>query len=120
MGSKKTVLFSLSCLTVFGIPLLFLQDKFIFWAVALILCLFVGPVQSASRSLMARLIPDKKNTGEMFGLFALSGRITAFIGPWFLGMMTLTFGSQRAGMAVVLVFFALGGLLLLPLKSEKI
>lgn len=119
LGSKLTVIVSLICLTLFGIPLLLLHDKYIFWAVALFLCVFVGPVQSASRSLMVRLIAEKNMSAEMFGLYALSGKITAFIGPWLLGTMTLLFASQRVGMATVLVFFAVGALLLLPVKVNN-
>ena len=89
MGSKMTIMVSLIFLTVFGIPLLFLHDKYVFWGVALLLCIFVGPVQSASRSLMVRLISAKGASAEMFGLYALSGKITAFIGPWLLGVNDL-------------------------------
>lgn len=116
LGAKKTVVISLIFLTVLGIPLLILHDKYAFWAVALCLCLFVGPVQSASRSMMVHLIASKKTSAEMFGLYALSGKITAFIGPWLLGVITLAFDSQRFGMATVLVFFVLGALTLLPVK----
>lgn len=119
LGSKLTVIVSLIFLTIMGIPLLFLHDKYIFWAMALFLCIFVGPVQSASRSIMVHLIASKNTSAEMFGLYALSGKITAFIGPWILGFMTLTFGTQRVGMATVLVFFALGAILLIPVKVEK-
>ncbi len=119
LGSKLTVIVSLIFLTLFGIPLLFLHDKYVFWAVALLLCLFVGPVQSASRSLMVRLIAEKGMSAEMFGLYSLSGKITAFIGPWLLGTMTLAFASQRVGMATVLVFFVVGALLLLPVKVKQ-
>lgn len=116
VGSKATVITALICLIGLGIPLLLLHDKIAFWVVALAVCVFVGPVQSASRSLMVRLIGDQAFSTEMFGLYALSGRITSFIGPWMLGMVTLYFGSQRAGMATILVFFALGVLLLMPVK----
>ncbi len=116
LGSKLTVIVSLVCLSIFGIPLLVLHDKYVFWAVALVLCLFVGPVQSASRSLMVRLIAEKNMSAEMFGLYALSGKITAFIGPWLLGMITITFASQRFGMATVLVFFMIGALMMIPVK----
>lgn len=119
LGSKPTVLASLFCLSIFGVPLLFLHDKYIFWAVALLLCIFVGPVQSASRSLMVRLITEKNMSAEMFGLYALSGKITAFIGPWLLGTMTLLFASQRVGMATVIVFFIVGGLLLIPVHVRE-
>lgn len=117
LGSKETVLVSLIFLMIIGIPLLFLHSKYLFWAVALLLSIFVGPVQSASRSLMIRLI-EGKPSAEMFGLYAFSGKITAFIGPWLLGFATLTFQSQRAGMATVLVFFAVGAILLLPVKDK--
>jgi len=119
MGSKPTVVFSLVSITLLGIPILFLHDKYAFWALALVLCIFIGPIQSASRSLMVRLIAKKEMSTEMFGLYALSGKITAFMGPWILGWVTLLFGSQRVGMATVLVFFAVGMLLLLPVKVEK-
>ncbi len=117
MGSKLTVIVSLLCLTVFGLPILFLHNKYWFWGIALILCVFVGPVQSASRSLMVRLIAHKEMSTEMFGLYALSGRITAFIGPWLLGLVTLASGNQRAGMATILVFFFVGAMLLLPVTD---
>ena len=118
-GSKPTIIVSLFCLILFSVPILFLHHKYIFWGVALLLCLFVGPVQSASRSLMVKLIETKKNKTEMFGLYALSGRITAFIGPWFLGWITLLFQSQRVGMATVVVFFMMGMLLLLPVQTKR-
>ncbi|EKD71368.1 MAG: hypothetical protein ACD_46C00200G0002 [uncultured bacterium] len=119
LGSKETVMVSLISLTIFGIPVLFVHDKYLFWTLAALLCVFVGPVQSASRSLMVRLILTKDTSTEMFGLYALSGRITAFIGPWILGMATLYFNSQRVGMATILVFFALGALTLIPVHVEK-
>lgn len=119
LGSKFTVIVSLICLIVLGLPILFLHDKNLFWLFALLLCLFVGPVQAASRSLMVRLISKKQLSSEMFGLYALSGKVTAFMGPWILGFMTLTFGSQRFGMATVLVFFAIGGVLLLWVREKE-
>ncbi len=119
LGAKKTVIVSLIFLIFLGFPILFLHHKYIFWGVALALCLFVGPVQAASRSLMVRLISGKNMSAEMFGLYALSGRITAFMGPWLLGTMTLYFGSQRVGMATVLVFFAIGGIVLLPVQVPR-
>lgn len=118
LGSKPTVLLSLVCLTILGAPLLLVHDKYVFWGVALLVTLFVGPVQSASRSLMVHLIAAKEMSTEMFGLYALSGRITAFIGPWILGEITLHFDSQRVGMGTVLVFFVIGALTLLPVKVE--
>lgn len=117
LGSKPTILISLIGMILVSIPLLVTHSRTLFWVTALLLAIFVGPVQSASRSLMARLSPPDKST-EMFGLYALSGRITAFIGPWLLGIVTLHFNSQRAGMATVLIFFVVGGLMMGKVKEK--
>jgi UMF1 family MFS transporter len=66
---------------------------------------------------MARRAPADQRT-EMFGLYALSGKLTAFMGPFLFGAATALFQTQRAGMAVVVVFLAVGGLLLLLTVRE--
>ncbi len=76
-----------------------------------------GPTQSASRTLMARLAPEE-NVTEAFGLYALSGRITAFMGPVGIGIVTHLV-SQRAGLGVVAVLLVGGLLLFLPLKLRR-
>ncbi len=84
----------------------------------MILGIFVGPVQAASRSMMARLAPDAIRT-EMFGLYALSGKAVAFLGPLCYGLATDAFGTQRAGMASVLAFFTIGLIGLYWVKEER-
>lgn len=118
LGSKPTILISLACLIFLGIPLLFVQSSTLFWFLALGLGLFLGPVQAASRSFLIRITPLEKTT-EMFGLYALSGKITAFIGPWLLGLTTFYFHTQRAGMATVLLFFVIGGVIMLFVKENR-
>ncbi len=89
----------------------------VFWICGLAIGVFAGPVQAASRTLMARLAPAHLQT-EMFGLFALSGKATAFAGPIVLGLATAAAGNQRAGMATILAFLV-AGLVLLFLVREK-
>jgi MFS transporter, UMF1 family len=112
IGSKKTVLIAIGGLALFGIAALLAQEKATFWVLGVLIGLFVGPAQSASRTLMARLAPPEQRT-EMFGLYALSGKLTAFIGPFLFGAATSLFQTQRAGMAMVVVLLTVGGLLLL-------
>jgi MFS transporter, UMF1 family len=118
LGSKPTILIAVGGLFVFGLVALVTTDKTIFWAVALLLGLFIGPTQSASRSLMARLSPPER-MAEMFGIYALTGKVTAFIGPFLFASATLLFATQRAGMAVILVMLAAGGLLLLKVEEPS-
>ncbi|MFX7306606.1 MFS transporter, partial [Acinetobacter baumannii] len=79
MGSRRTVLLALGALTLLGAGLLVAEGKAQFWALALALGLFIGPAQAASRTLMARLAPPGEVAAH-FGLFALSGRVTGFLG----------------------------------------
>lgn len=110
-GARTTIVVGLIGILVLGGGLLVVEGTTLFWALALPLGLFFGPVQSASRSMVARLAPPDLTT-EMFGLYALSGKITAFAGPMVLAFATYLADSQRAGMATILLFVG-GGLALL-------
>ena len=110
-GGKRTIEVSIVGLIVAAITTVVAQDLRVFWAGAVLIGLLSGPVQAASRSLMARFIPASKES-EFFGLYAFSGKATAFIGPLLLGILTTAFDSQRAGMAVVVVLLLAGGLVL--------
>ncbi len=112
IGAKPVIIIALVALIVLGGLALVVTSKTQFWLVGLGLGIFVGPAQAASRSLMARLAPEHLRA-EFFGLFALSGKATAFLGPALLGWTTLAFDSQRAGMATILLFLVLGLVLFL-------
>ncbi len=116
LGGKKTILFSLTGLICATIIALTATDKFFLWLAGILIGIFSGPNQSAGRSLLARLIPPEKET-EFFGFFAFSGKFTAFLGPFFLGILTETFQSQRVGMSIVPVLFIGGGALLLRVED---
>jgi UMF1 family MFS transporter len=118
IGPKAAIMISLWALVVLGTPALIVTDPFWFWVFGLALGLFVGPAQSASRSMMAHMAPPDARAA-WFGLFALSGRVTAFVGPLFLALATSLFQSQRAGMATILVFLAAGAIALIGLRIPR-
>ena len=118
LGSKRTVVISVTGLICLGIPLLLVETKLWFWVVGLPLGLFMGPAQASSRSLMSRLAPAEVRA-EMFGLYAFSGRATAYVGPFVLGTLTWMFDSQRVGMATIIVFLGIGLLILLAKVQES-
>jgi UMF1 family MFS transporter len=70
-----------------------------------------GVLQSASRSMMCRHAPPARPT-EAFGLYALSGKATAFLGPALIGLTTLLTESARLGMLPLIGLFAAGLILL--------
>lgn len=83
----------------------------VYIAIGLAIGLVVGPAQAASRTLLVRLAPAEKVT-QYFGLFALSGKVTSFLGPFLVAVVTTAAASQKAGMAVLIGFFAMGALVL--------
>ncbi|MET3948174.1 UMF1 family MFS transporter [Arthrobacter sp. UYCu512] len=94
-----------------------------FWIFGLFLCLFVGPAQSSSRAYLARLAPHGES-GELFGLYATTGRAVSFLAP---ALFTLCIavaaplvepgGAQRWGILGIMVVLLAGLLLLLPVKA---
>jgi UMF1 family MFS transporter len=76
-----------------------------------------GPLQAASRTLLIRLAP-KDRIAQYFGLFALTGKVTSFIGPLLIGAITAVTASQKAGMAVLVLFFVAGLVLLARVRDE--
>ena len=115
LGPRRTILFALAGLIAPGALILLVESKTLFWIFGLALGIFVGPVQASSRSYLARVAPAEVR-GEMFGLFALSGKLTSFMGPLLVGWLTLASGSQRVGMGAVIALFVLGfaGMLFVP------
>jgi UMF1 family MFS transporter len=78
-----------------------------------------GPLQAAARTLLIRLAP-KDRIAQYFGLFALTGKVTSFIGPLLIGLVTAYTASQKAGMAVLVVFFVTGMALLMRVREEPV
>ena len=76
-----------------------------------------GPLQAASRSLLVRMAP-KDRVAQYFGLFALTGKVTSFVGPLLIGAITAITASQKAGMAVLVLFFVAGLALLSRVREE--
>lgn len=111
IGSRKTILISLFGLIITTILVLIVSEMIWFLVFGMTLGIFVGPVQAASRTYMARIAPDDLRN-QMFGLFALSGKVTAFLGPLLVGWITYLAGSQRIGMSVLVLFFITGFLLM--------
>jgi MFS transporter, UMF1 family len=89
-----------------------------FLTFAIIVGLVAAPVQAASRSLLARLAPAEKMT-QYFGLFAFSGKVTAFLAPFLVAFVTQYSGSQRIGMSAVLAFLLIGMIMMLFVKTKN-
>ena len=127
-GPKKVIVFSLIGLLASGgvIALFGAGEQNIgglrwsgdttFWIFGLLLCLFVGPAQSASRAFLARLAPAGKEA-ELFGLYATTGRAVSFLAPSLFAVFITIFGAQRYGILGILLVLGAGLVVLLPVRS---
>ncbi|MEW1821864.1 MFS transporter [Arthrobacter sp. NPDC080031] len=135
IGPKAVIVISLLGLLVAGTAILALGNgdyvffgahwagSTTFWVFGLFLCLFVGPAQASSRAYLARLAPDGES-GELFGLYATTGRAVSFLAPaLFTLCITLATpfvvpgGAQRWGILGIMVVLLAGLLVILPVKS---
>ena len=117
-GPRAVILFSLAGLVVAGTATFLLHDagKTVFWVSGLILCIFVGPAQAASRSLLARVTPAGRE-GEIFGLYATTGRAASFLSPGLWALLIAIFGFQYWGILGIVAVLALGLVLMLFVKA---
>jgi UMF1 family MFS transporter len=97
---------SLAAMIAVGLTLMSLSGPLAFWVCGLLLCLFVGPTQSAARTLLLRMTGEGKE-GVIFGLYTTTGRAVAFLAPWLFFVFVDLFNADRAGLAgICLVLFA--------------
>jgi len=117
-GPRAVILTSLVGLVVAGVATFLFHDagSLIFWVFGLILCAFVGPAQSASRSLLARVTPAGRE-GEIFGLYATTGRAASFLSPGLWALFIALFGFQYWGILGIVIVLALGLVLMLFVKT---
>lgn len=111
IGPKPVILASLTALVMTAVVLLFAHGSTMFWIFGLLLCLWVGPAQSSSRTYVVRLAPAGRE-GQMFGLYATTGRAVSFLAPGLFALFSGVFGSPRMGI-IGIVLVLLSGLLAL-------
>ena len=117
-GSKNVIVFSLICIFIISLIILFINEKNIFTILAILLSTFFGPIQSASRVYYSKKIPNEKKY-EFFGFYSFSGKVTSFIGPVIFGTISYIFSSPKIGMASLLILFILGLLILINVENDK-
>ncbi len=116
-SSKSVIIFSLLGLIFSSTIILFIKTKIFFLIFASINGFFIGPIQSASRVFITKSI-DNNNQASGFGLFALSGKLTSFIGPLLVSTLTYISNSQRIGFSATIILLLIGLLILLKVKKN--
>ena len=123
IGGKKTVQitnlgFIIALLIAFVSPVL-KNGEIYFWICGILVGIFMGPNQAASRSLMGRMIPPNKEN-EFYGFFAFSGKATAFLGP-LLYILVIDFtNDMRWSMLMLTVMFLVGMYILNTVNTKDL
>jgi UMF1 family MFS transporter len=121
LGAKPVIIVALIGLVLAGLAVFVLHEggQTVFWIFGLALCLFVGPAQSASRSYLARIIPAGEE-GEIFGLYATTGRAVSFLAPMAFGIFVAIGGAQYWGILGIVAVLAVGLVLLLLVRPPRL
>ncbi len=117
LGPRRVILFAIGGLLVAGMSLFFLRDAGpeAFWAAGMGLAIFVGPAQAASRSFLARVTPEGQE-GQIFGLYATTGRAVSFLTPTLWAVFIGIGGAQYWGILGIMSVLAVGFVLMLFVK----
>ncbi|SES30341.1 MFS transporter [Corynebacterium cystitidis] len=117
VGPKAVILTSLVIMILAGFTLLFASGALAFWVLGLILCLFVGPAQSSSRSFVARVTPPG-HEGQMFGLYTTAGRAVSWLTPLLFATFVGISGSDdRAGIIGIVMVLLIGVILIIRVRD---
>jgi UMF1 family MFS transporter len=118
-GAKNVIIAALIGLIIAGSAVLFIGDsKTGFWIAGLFLTLFVGPVQAASRSFLARITPPGRE-GEIFGLYATTGRAVSFLAPGLFSIIVGVTQDTRFGIIGIVLVLLAGLALMIPVKPKQ-
>lgn len=90
-------------------------SEIVFLILGVVIGVAAGPLQASSRTMLIALSPEDKLT-QFFGLFALTGKVTSFVGPITVGAVTALANSQRIGISVLVIFFVIGFVVLRPVR----
>lgn len=116
VGAKAGILAGLGVYVGVCVFASFMTSAAQFYALAVMVGLVQGGVQSLSRSLYARLIPRDK-AGQFFGFYNMLGKFAVILGPILVGGVGLLTGSPRLGILSPILLFGLGGLLLWRVRT---
>lgn len=105
-GAKRGLWIGLWAYAIATICASFMSNVTQFYALAVVLGLVQGGVQSLSRSLFCQLIPADKS-GEYLGFLNMLGKAAAVLGPLLVGVVAATTDNSRLGLlSIILLFFA--------------
>jgi len=117
-GARWTIAVSLLMLIAGAALALLVPTVEAFYVAAGLIGIALGPNQAASRSMLGRFVPATRST-EFYGLFALSGKATVWLGPALFGWIVAATGDQRLALSPLVGMFVIGLVLLLTVDEAR-
>jgi UMF1 family MFS transporter len=111
IGPKRGILIGLVVYAAITVYAYFLDSVVEFFVLAIAVGFVQGGVQSLSRSLFGRLVPEGKNA-EFFGFYNMMGKFATVLGPLLIAIVAALTHNERASIVSLVLLFVVGGLLL--------
>ena len=118
LGTKAAILLGIAVYVGVTIWALFMDKTAEFYALAVVVGLVQGGVQSLSRSFYARIIPANK-AAEFFGFYNMLGKFAAVIGPFLVGWVGVFTGNPRIAIFSIIILFIGGGVVLYMVDERE-
>ncbi|WP_156223634.1 MFS transporter [Pseudactinotalea suaedae] len=118
LGPRPVIVGSLAVILVMGAGIIVSDADIVFWVGGLVIASCVGPIQSASRSMLARMT-STETASENFGLYATAGRAVSFLAPAAFASFVAITGQERLGIIGIVVVLALGLALFLSMRFTE-
>ncbi|MAT43803.1 MAG: MFS transporter [Anaerolineaceae bacterium] len=118
IGTKTAIFVCLGIYTLIAIAGYFLYSEIHFWILGFMVATVQGGSQALSRSLCGRMMPRSKSA-EFFSFFSVSEKIAGTVGPLVFGLVSTFMGGSRLSIVSLIIFFALGGILLLNVNVKE-
>jgi UMF1 family MFS transporter len=118
IGPRAGIFIGIGVYTGVALYAYFLDSEIEFFALAIVIGLVQGGVQSLSRSLYGRLVPEGKS-GEFFGFYNLMGKAAAILGPLLTGIVAVLTNDSRLAIVSISILFVLGALFLRNVKLDE-
>jgi UMF1 family MFS transporter len=118
LGTKKAILMGIAVyigVTMWGA---FMEKAAEFYALAVVVGLVQGGVQSLSRSFYSRIIPANR-AAEFFGFYNMLGKFAAVIGPFLVGWVGVLTGNPRIAIFSIIILFISGGVILYMVDEKE-
>lgn len=117
--TKKAILLGIGIYLFITLWAAVMEEVHEFYLLAVMIAVAQGGIQALSRSYYARMIPDAY-AAEFFGFYNFLGKTAAILGPFLIGTVALLTESSRAGIISVVLFFIIGGIMLMRVDEKQV